>query len=812
MLSHKKHFAHYFLPLAALLLASVSASGQAKVSGRVQNTDKQPIAHASVLLLRSTDSALVKGVTSNTDGQFVLEKIAQGNYLLLASYAGMQDQYSPAFSLQAAQLDLGVIQLTAVPAQLKSVTVTGKKPLFEQKPDRMVINVKSSISNAGSTVLDVLEKSPGVSVNRSSGEIGLKGKQGVQVMINGKMTYMPADALVQMLNGLNASNVERIELITTPPAKYDAAGNAGFINIVMVASPDQGFNGSYTLSPGYGQGEMLGANANFNYRKKQLNFYGNYSYSRDGQAQEFTNYRRVQNEGKIHENDVVSVRDPYQQNNNLSLGLDYNIGKKTVMGVLVGGYNNKWSMGAVNYSNSYVDGMLDTSIIINNNEVNHWRNLMGNFNIQHHFKEGEQLSFNTDYTYYKNNNPTGYENNYYDKNDVYLFTTNTSSDKETIIKLFASNIDYTKKLGTNTNLEMGVKAALSTFTNDVLVQEKINGGWVPDPKYTANYFLDENIYAAYISADTKLGEKTTLKAGLRYEYTTSNLGSETQKDIVDRKYGRLFPTFYISQKIDDNNSLNFSYNRRINRPSFTQLAPFLIFFDPKTFITGNPALQPSIADAVNIDYLFRKLIFSVSYTYVDQPIARFLNEVDSSNNSQVTTSSNLEYSKQAFASVTWPVKVTSWWNSQVSVSVNWQKVKGLVNKEMQELSQVYYYISGSESFTLPWNMSVEVSGWWNSKALFGASVVEPLGTLNVAVQKKFPRIAASLTAGVDNLLNSFVYTAEQDIPSQNIYSTGTFLFTQRYYKLTWSQSFGNKVLKDKRSRRTASDEERRRVQ
>jgi hypothetical protein len=798
-----------YLLFCLILCILRQAMAQTQISGLV-NAASKPLGSASVLLLNPADSSLVKGTTTNNIGSFTFSKITAGNYLVVISSTGFSDSYITASLLQDQPLDMGIITLMPESKELNDVVVTAKKPMFEQKIDRMVINVKNSITSAGGTVLDVLEKSPGVVVNRSSGSVALNGKDGVMVMINGKMTYMPKDALLQMLNGINASNVEKIELITTPPAKYDAGGNAGFINIVLLSNPDEGFNGSYALSGGISSGSVLSANTNFNYRKKNVNLYGTCSYSRDAQLQQWNNHRAVVYKGDKYVNDITSRRDPFTANNNVRLGLDYNAGKKTVIGVLIGGYDLKWQMEAVNNTTYTINGLPDTSLVINNQEINHWKNAMSNLNLQHTFNEGKVLSFNADYLYYKDNNPTSYENVYYNKDGAYLFAARTSSTKETIIKIFASQLDYSHKMNDKVNFEMGAKVALSKFSNDVLVQKENGGIWEPDPGFTAIYFLKEHIYAAYFSTDSRLGGRTNIKAGLRYEYTTSNLGSET-KTIVDRKYGQLFPTLNISHKINVNHSVNFSYNRRINRPGFTQLAPFVIFLDPKTFVTGNPALQPAITDAIKLDYLYKHLVFSVSYSYEKNYIADFQSKLDSTNNSEIQTTLNLPKSQLLYFSSTIPIKITSRWNSQINVSVNWNTISTNVYKEPVKVSEVYYAISGSESFAMPGNFSAEISGTFQSGGLIGAYKASPYGTLDAGVKRKFPKLSASLIFGVDNILNSMILKASQNIPALNLESSNYFQFSQRLFKLTWTQNFGNKALKDNRSHATASEDERKRV-
>ncbi len=800
---------YYFLFLFTFssVCISVIVNGQARITGTIFNAENKPLSKATVLLLNTTDSSLIKGSNSNDAGLFSFDKPSTGNYLVMISSIGYEDKYIMSNGNDA----IGTIVLQKQSTQMQGVTVTSKKPMFEQKVDRMVINVKNSITSAGTTVLDVLEKSPGVMVNRNSGAISMSGKDGVMVMINGKMTYMPQDALVQMLNGINSSNVEKIELITTPPSKYDASGNAGYINIVLINNPNEGFNGSYTASMGVGNGTIPSANMNFNYRKKAINLYGSYSFIRTAQLQMFDNYRKVYDQGTTKESYVRSDRDPFQRDHNARIGIDYKLGKKTVLGALIAGYDNKWSMDAFNRSSSNINDIPDTTVTLDNNEINHWKNLMGNINLQHTIKEGDELTFNTDYLYYHNKNPTKYLNTYYNGNNNFLFKENTTSGKKTIIKIWVSQIDYSKKINEKTNLQTGLKLASARFTNDVLVEKKVGNVWVPDPDYTANYYLKETIAAAYISFDRKLNPKTDLKAGLRYEYSTSQLGTETIKNILDKKYGKLFPTFYISHKLNDNHSFNFSYSRRITRPAYTQLAPFIIFLDPKTFISGNTALQPAISDAIKVDYMFKKIIFSASYTYESKTISRFQSEVNTSTNVQTTTPQNMNNSQLFYVSASLPVKITQWWSSQLNMAVNWNKLSYNYKNEKQEASNFYYTFSGSQSFTLPKKFSAELSGFFQSRSfIFGGSKIKAFGEINAAVQKKFNN--SSLSVGVDNIFNSMDFRLTYAIPEQHFESNSAFIFLHRVYKLTWTQNFGNKALKDKRNRITASEEERGRVQ
>lgn len=797
-----------------VLFISHCISAQFSVSGKLTDSTSKAIANANVLLLKKTDSSLVKGTLSNTAGLFIFQNIAEGNYFINCSSTGFETIYIDNINLlanSAAKLDLGTIVFKGFVKQLEQVTVTAKRPLFEQKIDRMIINVKNSITSTGGTVLDVLQKSPGVMVNKQSSTISMSGKEGVQIMINGKLTYMPSESIVQMLEGMTANNVERIELITTPPAKMDAAGNAGYINIVLSKSPDQGFNGSYSLTAAAFKGSAPAASFDFNYRKKNVNLYGSYSFSRLAQLQVMNNYRKIVYQGKTTETTTRTDRDPFQRNHNLRLGLDYQLSKKTTLGILAAGYNNKWKMDAFNQSNSRINNVADTSISIVNDEINHWKHLMGNINLQHNINSTDQLSFNTDYLYYDDKNPVNYENKYYNGAGQFAYAQITRSSKNTTIRILPIQLDYKKKLSAKSDLETGVKSVASRFTNDVRIENFVQNIWTPDPELTANYFLKENVAAAYASVTISANEKNIYKAGLRYEHTYSNLGSDTKKNIVDRKYGNLFPTLYWSHKINDNNSFNLSYNRRINRPTFNNLAPFVIFIDPTTFISGNSALQPSIADAIKVDYIFKRLVFSTGYTYEANTIADFQTEVNVASNKQYMVAQNLVRTQSINATVSIPFSPTKWWYSQINIVSTWQKVDADYLKTPVSVTQFNYNISGFQSFTLPKNYGFELSGFFQSPSLFGISKANAFGLLNAGIQKKFIKSNSSLKLGVDDVFSTMKFTFLTDMPAENFYADGDIKFSGRIFKLTFSRNFGNKILKDKRARATASEEERARV-
>lgn len=791
-----------------------SVHGQGQIQGKLVDEANQPIAYANVLLLKTQDSSFVKGSISSEDGNFVIEEIQPGNYMVQFSMMGYEIQFTTSKEINSNQeLNLETIILEEDSQVLDEIEVTAKRPLFEQKIDRLVVNVQNSITSAGGTALEVLQRSPGVIVNQQSGggSISLVGKEGVIIMINGKRNYTPVSALVQLLEGMSADNIERIELITTPPANFDADGNAGFINIVLKKNLNEGFNGSFSASAGYGRGDMSSANININYRKNRFSLFNNYSFSRNARDQDFTFERIITDNGITERNSTASVREPVQRNHLAQLGFDYEITDKTVIGAIISGYDNKWSMEAVNNNEILTNEVVDTFIQLKNQEINHWKHFMGNMNLQHNFDEETQLNFNIDYLYYTNDNPTDYQNTYSDGNGAFLFESQTRSDKLTPINIWVSSLDFSKNINEKLKLSAGLKGTLSTFENDVTVEELVSGSWRIDETLTNSSDLDEKIGAAYTSFDIKVDDKTDVKLGLRYEYTSSNLSTVETPNLVDRQYGNLFPSAFISRQLNENNSLNFSYSRRITRPGFKEMAPFVIFIDPTTFFAGNPAIQPAISNNFKMDFRHKTVLFSIQYSKEDSSIVRFQNEYDAERKRNLLVSSNLKNQKTATFMVAFPWQITDWWQMQANFLGTWQESLGYIDDILTSVAQKNFRITGGQNFSLPNNFSLEVSGFYQSKSLWGTIIMEGFGGINLGIQKELKNNNGNLSLNISDILNSVEWRFTQEIASQNLLFNTKADFSQRTVTVSYSRNFGNNKLKAARKRTTGSEAERGRL-
>jgi len=796
------------LSVLFLFIFSFNSFCQSKyiISGSVTDKDNNTLSFANLLLLKQSDSSFVKGTVSGEKGIYLFDQIAEGKYIILTSMVGYQSVYSEVITLN--KDDTIEIQLMDQGETLDEVVMQVDKPLYQQKIDRLVINVENSIVSAGGSALEILERSPGVIVNRQNSSISLVGKDGVQIMINGKMSYVPVSSLIQVLDGMRADNIESIELITTPPANFDAEGNAGFINIITKKNSDLGLNGSYSLSGGYGTHPITSNNINFNYRKNKINLYGNYSFSINKRDMPFFMSRAYTKDNDLIYTETFSDRDTKQRNHNFRLGLDYDISEKTVFGFLFDAYDNKWSMDAFNESFKTENGVPISFVDLVNDEVNHWKHVGGNLNLLHKFDTDKSISFDLNYLQYDNYNPTNYLNSYYDDQHVFLYNELTRSGKITPLKTWVGNFDYINKLNDQIKIDLGLKGTLSTFENDVWVENFENNEWVADPTLTDKSYFDENIMAAYASMDYILNKKMTLKMGLRYEYTDSMLDTDSEGNVVDRRYHEFFPNFFLQRKFNDDFNMNLSYSRRITRPTFRELAPFVILIDPDTFITGNPALQPAISNSIKYDLNYKSYILSLQYTDQDDTIVRFQEYLDEETGRLIFQSENLDFTKTFAVTLGFPIAVNNWWQMQNNFLFVSQYIGAFYDDEPVEFSIGYFQGNTTQTFKFYNDYSAEITAFYLSPSYSGTAKRAANYYINIGVQKKFGDKWGTLRFSIDDLLDSNILKFSTDLPDQNLKTNNRLKFSPRTYKLTYSRSFGNKKLKSTRDRKTGAEEER----
>jgi hypothetical protein len=323
----------------------------------------------------------------------------------------------------------------------------------------------------------------------------------------------------------------------------------------------------------------------------------------------------------------------------------------------------------------------------------------------------------------------------------------------------------------------------------------------------------EDIGAAYVNFSHQINAKTKLQTGLRWEYTHTDMDTREGKPILERKYHNLFPSLFISRDLSKKNSVQFSYGRRITRPTYNDLAPFVFFIDPSTFLSGNLALRPAITDALQATYRFKgSYLLTMGYSHDKHTIIQWQIHVDPKTNKQYARSENLKNSDTYSLNFTFPLKLTSWWQMQNNMMGIWQINRSVYEGVPVQMSAGYARANITQSFTLPAGFSAEISGFYQSRSPFGIAYMKAFGTLNIGLQKKLLNDKGNFRLTVDDLFWTNRLTIISDYPELNLKSDIVGLFSEpRVVRLTYSRNFGNKNVKATQHRSTGSEEERKRV-
>ncbi len=583
------------------------------------------------------------------------------------------------------------IELVPIARELSAVTVTGHRPLIEQRIDRMVVNVDAAVTNVGATALEVLEKSPGITLDKD-GNISLKGKQGVQVFIDGKPSYLSGADLVNLLRNMTASQLDQIEIMTNPPAKYDAAGNSGIINIKTKKNKVKGFNGSATA--GYSQGVYWSTNEslNMNYRNNKFNVFMNYNFNKNNGFQQLDIHRSYKaSDGKtvIAQFDQSAFMPRTNINDNLKFGLDYYATKKTTIGFLLSGFVNPGTNN--NYNTSYLkdaNGVVDSIVQSTSLNQSTWKNGSVNLNFRHEYDStGRELTADLDYSSYVSRSNQDFVNASYFPDMTPKSETHLVSTLPVNINIYSAKADYTHPLNKTTKLEAGVKSSFVNTDNAANYFNLIGGSEVPDYTKTNRFQYDENINAAYISMNKQV-KKFGIQAGLRFEntnYKGHQLGNPAVPDSLFRNtYNNLFPTVFISYAADKNNQFGLSLGRRIDRPAYGDLNPFLFFIDNYTYEAGNTFLKPQYSNNIEVSHTYKNfLTTTVNYSRTTNFFTETFEQKDFAT---IVRKGNIGERQNAGISVSAQVPVTKWWTSILYTNYNYNMFKGELYGEMLNIS------------------------------------------------------------------------------------------------------------------------------
>ena len=801
--------------MSALNLFAQDASGN--ITGKVtDNTGQKPIDAATISLYKSADSSLVKINLSDKEGKFYFENIASGNYYIAASFVGYAKVFSENVVVNAKSItNVGTLQLAKNETALKGVVISAKKPLIERKIDRTIINVDASITNAGTTALEVLEKSPGVTVDKD-GNVSLKGKSGVMIMLDGRPSYLSGQELANLLKNMSSSNIDQIEIMTNPPAKFDASGNSGVINIKTKKNKTKGINGS--LSAGIMQSRYTTTNnsLNLNYRTEKFNVFGNYSYS-FWQRQNLTAInRRFRDASKdvetIFDQNATSERS--SNVHNLKAGIDFYASKKTTIGGVFSGYVNPSNKNEFNRTNLLNrQYKLDSVVTSLNTEDELSQNISTNLNLRHIFDStGKEFSIDLDYINYVKKSDMQLSSNYLNadlskRRPSSILTGKLPSN----VAIYSAKSDFTFPVTKNMKIETGVKTSFVTTDNDALYETGEAGKKVIDEGKTNHFIYKENINAGYINFNTQI-KKWGLQAGLRAENTNANgnqKGNLSHQDSsFTKNYTNLFPTLYVSYSANKKNTFSVNYGRRIDRPDYEDLNPFLYFIDEYTYSIGNTLLQPQFSDNFEFTHTYNGFLnTTLNYSETHNAFTQVIKQITSERKTFQTTE-NLATKKNYGIAISAGFPVMKFWNTNIYGNIGTTEFKGVVDGGILDVSQTMFMTNVSNQFKLSNGWSAELSGFYRSKGIEGQIVIDALWRMDAGVQKQILKNKGSLKLSVRDLFNSMNST-KASINYQDIDLNIDNRRDSRTVSLTFSYRFG-KPLKNGRPRKSgASDEESR---
>jgi hypothetical protein len=724
----------------SILFASSGLAQNAAVEGKANDPTRQAIPFCAVSLLNGSDSSLVKAGLADESGIFTFEHLKAGNYFLELYFSGYKKTASALFALnEDEKKTLDPISLEVMSVALKEAEVVAQKPFIEYSAGKTTVNVENSIVSTGSTVYDVLERSPGISIDQD-GNISLKGKTGVNVTIDGKSMHMSAEQLANYLKGMQSSTVEKIELIYNPTSKYDAEGTAGIINIKTKKGKKDGLNSSVYASYGQGRYEKINAGLSFNLKKKWFNWFGNYDY---GKRRDFYDLNL---DRTFYSLDTPSTK--YSQHNYVvfpmnihsgKLGCDITAGKKNSVGFMLSGSSNRFHSSG--YSNSSTmnghDDVLYYFNTINGSDESR-ENASANINFRRDIDStGRELRADLDYAWYNGPIAQNFDNTYLATDGTqFLPPTSISTSVKAGLQIFSGKLDYTHPFNKSAKMEAGIKSSYVTADNDKVFYNTVNGVEALDTGKTNHFLYDENINAAYITL-SKDFKKLSVELGLRGEQTLVHGNQVTNKTVFSRNYAQLFPSTFFTWNPNDKNSFTLSYSRRINRPNYQSLNPFILYVDPTFYKMGNPYLDAELSDNFDCGYSFgQNFSLSAYYNYNTRTVSAVLLQ-DNLNKITIQTEQNMDHVEYYGASLNVTLKPFKWWNSYNTIDVYRGTYNGSQQGQSYERGNNVFSINTYNSFAFSHGFSAELSFFYKTRELYSVLDINPASSLTAGIKKTF---------------------------------------------------------------------------
>jgi hypothetical protein len=783
------------LLISTLLFAKIA---QGQVSGRLTGTDGSTVAFATVVLEKAADSTQVSSTLSDEKGTFTLSATSSGAYLLKISCLGYTSYTSAPIVLDSAHLvyDAGTLQLKSTGKQLNEVMIRAGKPAVQQEQGGLVLNVQNSLLTKGSTVLQVLSRSPGVIVDAQTSGITLNGKSEAMVMLDGKLLRLSASQIATLLDGMTADDIDKIELLATPPAKYDADGNAGLINIVTKKNKQPGTSGSLTASAGYGKGEKASANLSLNHNSEKFSLHGSYSYDSDHSyglllAQGTENVPIIGGQTAFNYTGAGNTISNYH---GFSGGLDYRANPQITIG------GNIYYGISINQNNSHNFGnyLLPDSTLVYDSQLSgtsHTYYLHPSVYLEQAISKGQKLNLDLDYFNHSSNSPTQVQSNFSDS----LFAPRQRNLANANIKVGVAQLDYSNSFNKHIKLESGFKGTYTYTQSTAGIENLVNNQWVPIGAGTSNDLATrEVIGAGYITLNWQMDSLTNLSGGARYEYSHNTTDrSLNAQYFIDRRLGKLFPSVFITRKLNATDELQLSYTGRISRPSFSDLASYVTYNDPVSVFTGNPALKPTITSNLKLAYNLQDYLFSILYSHDTDPILPTQVMPGPTSGLVYIIPENADWQNNLTFQAIIPVKAAAWWQMNYSFIGGYHQYRVGYFPQLLEKAYFSYSFNFTEGFKLPAGYAIELSGYYNSSYYGGNSHLNGSAIFNLGFKKELAHQNGSFQLSVSDLFRGASYRNQVGVLTTDSFNSDVRVNYQAeshtfpIVKLSYSRSFGS---------------------
>jgi iron complex outermembrane receptor protein len=761
-----------------IILLPFFCFSQVKISGRIMShTESVPFANV-VLTDQSTQS--IKGVVTDDKGNFELS-VPKGSYKLTVDHMSY-DNYSKEIIVEQDQT-LEVIVLSEKPNSLETVVVTGAKKRITRKIDRMVVNIENSPIASGGNAFDALKSSPGLVLKND--QISMLGKSGVKIMVDGRMIQLSGEELKTFLNSISASDIKEVEVITTPPAKYEAEGNSGIVNIVYKKGRRNAWNNSTTLTQIQGKYGKQSLNNSFSYQKGKVSSLLTLGYNYG-----YEHYKELSNIFYSDRNDHLVFNQKAKLNDfSGRLLFDYNVNSTTKIGVQYLG----------SLTNKSTDDKVDTTILKNSGEVDSYLHGNGNLNNKNknnlwnaHVEKqldtiGRKMFIDLDFLDYNKVQDNNILSKNYDANDVVIGTNfDNLSNSEHKIRNYNAKIDFEHPLKF-VNLSYGAKFSFSD------TQYSLNNYDVLNDITQINQFeFKENIQAAYLNGSKKLSDKWEMQLGLRSEYTETKGISRLLDQVNKNDYFKIFPTFYLQYNKSDDNKFIFNYSKRLYRPNYFQLNPARYYISSQLSYMGNPYLTPSYSHNLEVSHIYKDN-FTTKLAYFAQTQSfGYIFQANDAAKEQITTAKNY-YTKYAYSlTETFQLKITPWWKADNTLFLNYsqsEKTDAAVNAVLKNGFEFYGSINNQITLSKAKSIVGEVNFWYDSPYNDNIYNYTKASSLDIALSFNSLIKNFKLTTGFYDIFNSsrpIMYSQVNGI-NQNFVSYPN----NRYFRISLIYNFGN---------------------